>query len=161
MPHYIIMGVSGCGKSTIGRALAQRLDRPFIEGDDYHPPCNVDKMRAGKPLSNDDRKAWITGLCTAINESPTSVTACSALNETVRGWLRDSLKTAPVFIYLDGSEGLIKQRLSTRTDHYFDPALLDSQFKALHVPKDAVSITIDNSPEAIVKDILRALDKAH
>lgn len=159
MTYYIVMGVSGCGKSTIGRALAARLNIPFIEGDDYHPQFNIDKMAAGQPLSNNDRKGWITALCGAANATGPSVMACSALNETVRNWLRAELKTAPKFIYLDGRQDMIAARLAKRSGHFFDPALLASQFAALDVPEDAIRICIDQAPKDMTAAIIAALDK--
>lgn len=152
------MGVSGCGKSTIGRALAHKLDRPFIEGDDYHPAENIAKMQAAQPLGNADRRAWIDALCGAVNKSLPAVISCSALNAAVRSWLYDGAARELIFIHLSGTEALIAQRLSSRRDHFFDPVLLASQFAALETPQDAVAIDINQNIDAIVDACLAALD---
>lgn len=157
--HIIIMGVSGCGKSTVGRMLAKRLDRPFIEGDDFHPAENVAKMASGQALTNQDREAWIKTLCPAANEGPSSIIACSALNATVREWLGAGLHKPARYVWLEGLETLLAKRLAGRSGHFFDPSLLASQFAALDAPQDAITVSVDQAVETIMKEILLALDE--
>lgn len=157
--HIIIMGVSGAGKSTVGRAVAHVLARPFIEGDDFHPAANVAKMTSGQALTNTDRQAWIAALCAQANEGAAAVIACSALNVTVRGWLSRGLSRPFTLVYLHGTETQVAARLSARDDHFFDPALLASQFDALDVPDDALVVSTDQTVSAITAQIITALDK--
>lgn len=152
-----MMGVSGCGKSTIGRALAQRLGRPFIEGDDFHPADNISKMQTGQPLENADRRAWIDALCGAVSDSPPAVISCSALNVSVRGWLHGGIDRPLVFIHLSGSQDLVAARLSQRGHHFFSPELLASQFAALDLPRRAITIKINQPMKAVLRDCLIAL----
>jgi len=155
----IIMGVSGCGKSTVGWMLAKQLDCPFIEGDDYHPAENVAKMASGQALTNRDREVWITALCHAANESQLSIIACSALNTTVRNWLGADLKKPARYVWLEGLETLLAKRLAGRSGHFFDPSLLASQFAALDPPQDAITVSVDQPVEAIMAEILSVLDE--
>lgn len=157
--HIIVMGVSGCGKSTVGHALAQRLNRPFIEGDKFHPADNIAKMQGGEPLDNLDRRAWINALCDAANDSPPAVISCSALNRSVRDWLYEGVNRSLVFIHLHGTEAVIAERLAARENHFFDPALLASQFAALECPDDAILISIEQDVDAIVSACVKGLDK--
>ena len=154
----ILMGVSGCGKSTIGHRLADALGRPFLEGDDFHPPSNVKKMAQGIPLQNVDRKAWIEALCAAANRQPTAVIACSALNETVRDWINTGLSRSPIYIWLTAPEAVLAKRLAARTGHFFDPTLLRSQFEALQAPQAVIQISVDQPIEAVLRDVQSALD---
>lgn len=156
--HIIIMGVSGCGKSTVGKMLAEHLGRPFLEGDDFHPAENVSKMASGQALTNQDREAWIKALCHSANESQLSIIACSALNATVRNWLGAGLEVSVSYIWLKGSETLLAKRLATRSNHFFSPSLLASQFAALDPQEDAIAVSVNQPVEAIIAEILSALD---
>lgn len=155
----VIMGVSGCGKSTVGALLAERLGWDFADADDFHPPANRAKMAAGKPLDDADREPWLETLADLLarrlSENRPVVLACSALKSAYR----DKLAVAPSvrFVFLSGPRELIARRLAARTDHFMPAALLDSQLASLETPHDAVSADISKSPENIVAEILSGL----
>ena len=131
----IIMGVSGCGKTTLAESLAQRLGYVMIEGDSWHPPENVEKMRNGIALQDADRAGWLDALAEQMQLHPNgSVLTCSALKKIYRDRLR--LAQAPVtrFVHLVLTPDQAKERVSSRSGHYFNPALVDSQFDTLEVP---------------------------
>lgn len=153
---YIIMGVSGCGKSTIGSLLAKELQIPFYDGDDYHPKKNVLKMKKGNPLNDEDRKGWLQQLnsLAVAHLAQGAVIACSALKEKYRLQLRNGIASQMVFIHLTGTFDEINDRLQERNNHYMPATLLKSQFDALEPPKHAISITINNAPSAIVSEIM-------
>lgn len=153
---YIIMGVSGCGKSTIGKMLAKELGLPFFDGDDYHPEANVTKMANGRALNDNDREGWLQALNELALEYSTTgaVIACSALKERYRDQLRKGLGKKMVFVYLSGSFDGIYARLKERKGHYMPSQLLKSQFETLEPPGDAVEVSINNSPEEIIAEIL-------
>lgn len=146
----VVMGVCGSGKSTVGTLLAVRINGVFLDGDDFHPPENVAKMRAGTPLDDDDRKGWLEALAREIREAkePT-VIACSALKESYR----DILSGAE-FIFLNGSEELLAERLAARQNHYMPPGLLRSQLETLEAPADALVLDIRKSPGKLVDEII-------
>jgi carbohydrate kinase (thermoresistant glucokinase family) len=154
----ILMGVSGCGKTTVGELLAQDLNLPFYDADDFHPETNVKKMESGIPLNDDDRKPWLKELARQIkiwNENNGAVLACSALKENYRQMLRaDSNQNEVQIVYLKGSKKLIADRLNQRSGHYMPPELLDSQFADLEEPENALTVSIDNSPEKITQKIM-------
>lgn len=155
---FIIMGVSGSGKSTVGRILADKLDCKFYDADDYHPRENIEKMSKGIPLNDADRKPWLISLKTLIeNQSDKAVLACSALKQSYRDIL-DLPDKNIVFIYLKGDKDLIKERLSGRESHYAGVDLLDSQFDVLEEPEGALTFNIVSSPEDIVQGILKQVD---
>ena len=141
---YTVMGVSGSGKSTVGKALADRLGWPFHEGDDFHPKANIDKMSAGTPLTNDDRKPWIEIIAAAMNEAaePCHILACSALSGAVRGWLEDGFDGAVTFIYLKTGKDDLRHRLETRPGHFFKGSMLDSQLAALEEPEEGGNVIV-------------------
>jgi len=155
---YIVIGVSGAGKSVIGAALARALGVDFVEGDEYHPPENVARMAAGIPLSDDDRLPWLHALAERIraaNDAGTGlVVACSALKRSYRDILRDESGMPELqFVFLRGSPALIATRLPGRHGHFMPPQLLDSQFAALEEPspeEHAWVCDITDTPEQIV-----------
>ena len=154
---YIVMGVSGCGKSTVGKLLAAELTIPFFDGDDYHPEANIRKMANGVPLNDKDRKGWLQKLneLAMDHKHEGAVIACSALKEKYRSQLKQGLKDQMVFVYLQGTFDQIHTRLKARKDHYMPVQLLKSQFDALEVPKNAIQISIQKSPERIVQQIMK------
>jgi len=133
----IVMGVSGSGKSTVGRIIADALQRPFIDADDLHPQANKDKMRAGIPLDDADRAPWLQAVgeaaAAAAATGAPAVVACSALKRAYRDLLR-RLVPALQFVYLDGDRAFIAARMAGRNHEFMPDALLDSQFAALEVP---------------------------
>lgn len=153
-----VMGVSGSGKTTIGKLLAKKIDTPFFDGDDYHPKTNVEKMEKGHPLNDEDRKGWLQRLNALASEQKNqgAVIACSALKSQYRERLRQGLETVD-FIYLEGSFELISKRLSNRKGHFMPPELLCSQFDALEIPKHAISVSVDGTPLEVVENIVAAL----
>jgi gluconokinase len=133
------MGVSGAGKTTLGRALADELGWPFLDGDDFHPPQNVAKMAAGVALDDADRWPWLDLLNQQLRRHQTAVLACSALKESYRQRLTREVRQFR-FIYLHGSFELIAARLAERRHRYMPAALLRSQFEALEPPAQAIAI---------------------
>lgn len=155
----IVMGVSGCGKSTIGELLAQSLDIEFFDGDDFHPKANVDKMAKGIPLTDDDRQSWLLTLNELIQQKDSLVIACSALKPTYREMLRHNAPDLK-FVYLHADFKTIWDRMSRREGHYFKgPEMLQSQFDALVEPSrnEAIYMDIANSPTQIVRDVCTQL----
>lgn len=155
-----VMGVSGSGKTTIGRMIAQRLGLDFFDGDDYHPVENVSKMKAGQPLDDNDRLPWLTKLHDIAMMHVTEkgcVIACSALKEIYRQVLMSGISDKVTFVFLDGEYQIIEERMLARQGHYMKSSLLKSQFETLQRPEHAICISIDNEPENIVNQILHQL----
>lgn len=159
----VVMGVSGCGKSTVAALLAGRLHWEFEEGDSLHPPANVEKMAAGHPLTDADRMPWLEKVADWIDERHTAdengVITCSALKRSYRELLGRH-HAGVIFVYLKGSQELIASRMAARQGHFMPTALLDSQFAALEEPgpdEPAVSIEIGRKPKAIAKAIIAEL----
>ncbi len=148
----VIVGVPGAGKTTIGRSLAVELGWRFVEGDDLHPRANVDKMRAGLPLTDADRAPWLAALhaivARAIDRREHTVAACSALKERYHEALRGNLRTVR-FVYLRASPAVLRHRLANRRGHCFNGALLDDQLQTLEEPADALTLDATCPPEAI------------
>lgn len=157
---FIVMGVSGSGKTSVGKKLAERLGWDFYDGDDFHPPENVAKMADGIPLEDSDRAPWLASLSELISFSlktdTPGVLACSALKERYRQQLLDGNDGVQV-VYLKGSNDLIWSRMERRTDHYMKPDMLKSQFEALEEPSDALAADISMSVEEIVQKIISEL----
>lgn len=154
------MGVSGAGKTTVGRRLAADLGWSFYEGDDFHPDANVRKMTAGIPLTDEDRLPWLRSLralverCLATGED--AVIACSALKESYRRLLAEGLDGVR-FVHLTGDPRLIAERLEQRAGHFMKPGMLASQFTALEPPENAVVVDVTGSPEEITAEVRRRL----
>ncbi|WP_347274476.1 gluconokinase [Candidatus Kuenenia sp.] len=152
----ILMGVSGCGKTTIGRLLADDLGWPFYDGDDYHPPSNIENLKKGTALTDAERMPWLEVLQKIIEKTIAkkehAVIACSALKQSYRRFLADKQETVR-FVYLKGERELISQRLNRRKGHFLNENLLLSQFETLEEPEDAFVVDIIQSPEAIVTRI--------
>jgi gluconokinase len=159
----VVMGVSGCGKSAIAEKVAEYFGFPYFDGDDYHPNKNIEKMRNGIPLNDEDRSSWLSTLNHLIHENDTLVLACSAITQVYRNQLTAGNSNVK-FVYLKGSIDLIWSRLKNREDHYFSGKdMLKSQFEIFVEPimNEAISIDIDQSIENIVKEAvknLKALD---
>jgi gluconokinase len=151
----VLMGVTGSGKTTIGRLLSKELGWKYYDADDFHSPANVEKMRSGIPLNDADRKPWLQTLnhlirnCLERDES--AALACSALKESYRKFLLigDSVR----LIYLKGDYETIQKRLNDRRGHYMNPTLLNSQFESLEEPEEAFHVDASLSPDEIVKTI--------
>jgi gluconokinase len=152
----LVMGVAGAGKTTIGEALARRLGWRFIDADDFHPPGNVAKMKAGIPLEDADRRPWLTQLNRVLKEEENAVLACSALKERYRKQLLQGISRYEI-VYLHGSFALIGERMAGRSHRYMPAALLESQFAALEPPADAIAIDVAASPEDCVAAIVGRL----
>lgn len=152
----IIMGVSGCGKSTVARALAARRNGLFLDADDFHTPSNIAKMMRGEPLTDADRAPWLACLASEIaapaHAHQAIFLACSALKASYRSTLADSNPRVR-FVHLRGSPELIRTRLQQRENHFMPAALVDSQFATLEEPTDAFSVEINQSLDAILAAI--------
>ena len=156
----IFMGVAGCGKTTVASLFAKQTGATFYEGDDFHPPGNVAKMRAGIPLTDEDRAPWLLALRKIISDSlaknTLSIMTCSALKAKYRELLQAG-DARILFVYLTAPRDILKERLKKRTGHYMPPALLDSQLSALEPPTDAFTIDAEKSPEEIVAELIQVL----
>ena len=155
------MGVSGCGKSTVGEMLARQLNISFYDADDFHTELNKDKMASGKALTDDDRNPWLRLLANHMLDwqaSGGAVLACSALKQGYRDTLTSRLPNSVQFVYLKGDEKTLVQRLSNRTMHFMSSALLQSQLQTLEEPKGAIATSIDHSPDEIVATIFKAIN---
>ncbi len=156
----ILMGVSGSGKTTVGRMLASALGWDFRDGDDLHPAANRDKMNSGVALTDDDRRPWLAAIRAMIDEylsrGQNVVVACSALKRSYREMLAaDPARVR--FVWLDGSRELIARRISARRDHFMSAELLASQFADLEEPADAPRIDVAAPPAEIIATIRRSL----
>jgi len=157
----ILMGAMGCGKTTIGKMLAEKLGWAFYDGDDFHPKKNVEKMRAGIALTDQDRKVWLDKLHANIQrwlrDKQNSILACSALKQTYRDMLgvnQDTVRT----VYLKGSYELLRKRIEERHHPYMDKNLLRSQIDTLEEPRDGLTVDISETPETIVRIIMDRLN---
>ena len=150
-----VMGVSGAGKTVIGRLLANDLNIPFIDADDHHPFSNIEKMKQGIPLDDADRMPWLDRLyaLSLDHAKKGCVIACSSLKESYRKRLTKTNKRMVQWVYLKGSFDLIYNRIQKRKGHFMAPQLLKSQFDTLEEPTEAITIDITVSPQAIVQQI--------
>lgn len=154
--RIVIMGVSGCGKSSVGAALGERLGIPYRDGDDLHPAANVEKMRAGIPLSDADRWPWLDRVAQVLHDDAPVIVGCSALRRAYRDRIRSAAGGAVRFVHLTGSREVIATRMAARTGHYMPTTLLDSQFATLEppAPDEALTLDITASMGALVDAIL-------
>lgn len=153
--RVVIMGVAGCGKSSVGEGLAARLGVPYRDGDDLHTPAAVEKMRAGVPLTDEDRWPWLDRVAGVLAAEAPLIVGCSALKRVYRDRIRAGAGGPVRFVHLAGSREVILARMAARTRHYMPTSLLDSQFAALEAPgpEEAVTVDIDQPLEAIVDAI--------
>ncbi len=163
MDAFVVMGVSGCGKSEIGRRFAEAIGGRFIDGDELHPIENITKMGRGEPLDDLDREPWLdkVGQCLRNGEEPI-VVACSALKKSYRQRISAVAGRPVTFLYLEGTREILSERMATRTGHFMPVALLDSQMATLEPPgKDerVVSASIDQTPDRVVAALLRGLGR--
>lgn len=162
----VVMGVSGCGKSSLATRLAEALGLAYQEGDDLHPQENVTKMSAGTPLNDDDRWPWLDriGEILANNAERGVVLTCSSLKKAYRERLRAAAGEKLAFVFLDGSKDLLIQRMGGREGHFMPTSLLESQLAALERPEtepDVVRVDIDNTPESIVILAIKGLGRVN
>lgn len=159
----IVMGVSGCGKTTLGAALAQQLGWPFAEGDAFHPPANIAKMSAGVPLTDEDRWPWLQAIAAWIGQRRAAgqhgVVACSALRRAYRDVLRGGQADTGL-VYLKGDAALIAARQQARPGHFMPASLMQSQFDTLEEPgadEQPITVSVADNPEAILRRVLSAI----
>lgn len=159
----VFMGVSGCGKSTVAALLAGRLGWPFEEGDALHPQANIDKMRAGEPLTDADRLPWLERVADWIDArleaGEDGIISCSALKRSYRELL-DRRRRGVVFVYLAGDRDTIYERITTRGGHFMPPSLLDSQFAALEEPgpdEPAIRVDVGPPPQRVAQAVVDEL----
>jgi len=151
MRLFVVMGVAGCGKSTIGQAYADAEGGIFLDGDTYHPQSNIDKMSRGEPLTDEDRWPWLETFGKEIAKRKGMVVGgCSALKRVYREQITKAAGEPVLFIYLDGSRKLISDRMSKREGHFMPTSLLDSQFATLEIPtKDETAVSIDIDADCV------------
>lgn len=154
-----IMGVSGSGKSTVGKLLAKKLKIAFFDGDDFHPEANIKKLSGGIPLNDNDRQGWLERLnkLALENKETSAVIVCSALKEKYRTVLGKHLQGHHQIIYLKGSFEQISRHLEQRKNHFMPKGLLQSQFDTLEEPEKAITVSIAQKPEEIVSEIIEKL----
>ena len=142
--HIVVMGVTSCGKSTVGAALAERIGAEFLDGDSLHPQSNIDKMAAGTPLNDDDRAPWLAEIGRRFTTSGAGlVIACSALKRSYRDIIRSG-DPSVVFVHLYGTRELLNERMNNRPGHFMPPSLLDSQLATLeHLQSDEDGVVVD------------------
>ncbi|WP_237770108.1 gluconokinase [Ornithinimicrobium sp. CNJ-824] len=160
--HVVVMGVTSTGKTTIGEAVAERLGGVFVEGDSYHPRANVEKMSAGIPLDDDDRRPWLRALADRIREldeqGEVSVTGCSALKRMYRDWLRESGADI-FFLHLHGDQDVLLERMEKR-EHFMPPSLLQSQFDTLEMLEEdeqGALVDVGGTVEEVVEESMRVI----
>lgn len=156
MKRIVVAGVSGSGKTSVGRLLAARTDRPFLDADDFHPPENVAKMRAGRPLDDRDRSGWLERLGNELAGRDRLVLACSALKHAYRDRLRE-LAGDLVFVLLHVDPAELRRRMEQR-EHFMPPGLLESQLATLEPGDDLVVVDNEGAPEETVAEIVRRLE---
>ncbi|MDO5077006.1 gluconokinase [Corynebacterium sp.] len=160
--HIVVMGVSGCGKTSVGRLLAPLLELEYRDGDDMHPRTNIEKMAAGIPLTDEDRWPWLRDIGTWLAAQPEgAVVGCSALRRSYRDLIR-SLCPGVAFIHLHGDFDLLLERMNAREGHFMPASLLQSQFDTLEpLGPDERGVVLDvvDSPEALAQQAFRWLSQ--
>ncbi len=159
-PVIYIMGVSGSGKTTIGKILSQKTGYPFYDADDFHSLENKSKMNAGIPLTDEDRWPWLDSInhfVVEANKKKSVILVCSALKKSYRKRLSEMIEDNSRWFFLDGDFNTILDRLNNRGDHYMPASLLQSQFDALEIPQNATRIDVRKAPDEIIKTILATL----
>jgi len=155
----IIMGVSGCGKTTIGKLLSSKLGMQFFDADDFHTKSNINKLKRGMSLNDKDRKPWLDTLAMSIKKwsnSDGAVLACSALKESYREQL-SKYRNDIEWIYLSGNYEVIKSRIDNRGEHFMKSKLLQSQFDTLELPSYGIHIDIDQNKEKVLSEVIEKL----
>lgn len=160
----IVMGVSSSGKTAVGKALARRLHAPFLDGDGYHPPANKEKMRAGIPLTDEDRWPWLETLALALREAAetkgVAIGACSALKRSYRDFLKSKAGLPLLFVHLHGEKAVIAKRIARRQHEYMPASLLDSQFATLELPapdENVLTMSVLDPVETIADKVAKSL----
>jgi gluconokinase len=152
----VLMGVTGSGKTTVGKVLASQLGWKFYDADDYHPSANIEKMRQGIPLTDSDRKPWLEALAKLIDDArargESIVLACSALKHAYQEYLRHHLDVVR-YVCLCGPPEVIQTRLASRTGHFMKPVLLSSQLEILEPPEDRIEVDVTGTPQEIAGEI--------
>lgn len=159
--QVVVMGVSGCGKSTIGKTLATALAANFIDGDDLHPASNIKKMSDGIPLNDDDRRPWLIDVGKALSANSNSVIACSALKRSYRDLIREYAPDAK-FLHLVGSKEILRARMNSRDGHFMKPEMLESQLATLeNLQSDEAggAYEISDSPQEIIRKFISDFSK--
>lgn len=158
----VVMGVTGSGKTVVGRRLADRLGLPFHDADDFHPAENVARMSAGQPLTDEERYPWLENLASHLvdwDAGGGAVLACSALKQSYRNILRQGSPDLQ-FVYLKAAPALVRERIERRTDHYMPAELVDSQFEILEEPEEAIEVDAALELEQVVDHIMTRLPRA-
>jgi gluconokinase len=154
--YVVVMGVAGCGKSLVGTLLAERLALPLIEGDDFHPAANIEKMRAAVPLTDADRADWLQQLVTQLRAHPAgAVLTCSALKRAYRDTLRSAVDSLH-FVHLALTPHQALERVAARTDHFYPPSLVSSQFEALEDPAGESRVHVADATQHVQRVVDRA-----
>jgi len=159
----VVMGVAGCGKSSLAKAVANVLGWTLVEGDEFHPQSNIEKMRRGEPLTDDDRAGWLRTLAQQLQAHEQAVMTCSALRRRYRDLLRGSTPELR-FIHLTLTPAQARERVALRCSHYFTPELVDSQFQTLEstdAEQDVLSLDATQSPVELLKAVTVWLQKEH
>ncbi|WP_165793470.1 gluconokinase [Hyphococcus luteus] len=157
---FIVMGVAGAGKTTLAAGLAARFGGAYLEGDDFHPAANVEKMTRGEPLTEKDRAPWIDALADAVNKASGNLVfaSCSALTPGVRRRLRESISCKTDFLFLDAPEEMIARRLERRPGHFMKAGMLRSQFRTLLRPQNAIVIDANLDQEDVIAAAAREVE---
>jgi carbohydrate kinase (thermoresistant glucokinase family) len=155
------MGVSGSGKTAVGTRLAEKLQYEFLDADNFHPPANIEKMKHGIPLTDEDRFPWLKNLHrelgSRLNKGKSVILACSALKETYRQILGEGLAQVR-FVYLHVDKEVLAERLQKRAGHFFPKELLDSQLATLETPHDALVVEENRPLDEVVDSIVKAIE---
>ena len=157
----VVMGVAGSGKSTVGAALATALGAPFLEGDAFHPPANIEKQASGRPLDNDDRVQWIDNMASAFRNlrDGTIILACSALNDFVRSSLSEKSERDCIWVLLAAPREVLAERLTQRKGHFMPPELLASQLAALQPPRNCIRADATKELAVVIAKICDELSR--